>query len=150
MINMRRAIATLMRPTLKRSHGIAIKYHSLTAGVTVDVIATPGSTSATAETQEGMIYSEIVRDLKIDIRDLPFQPQRDDEVTEVDGNGVTQNYLVLKVGGSREVEPDVFNVYHTIHLKKVHGPSSDQVAIGNADGAAYGSREGVAYGSSDR
>ena len=158
---LRNAIRDTLRPVVKRTAGVSVRYFSKADGNTYPldgstITATLDASAADAETDDGIQFTEMVKDFKIDIADLPVFPNDGDVVIVVSGIGIPdQWYQVLRDGGSRSVEPlGNFEDTWRMHTKNIPNPSAELVrsAYGNAGGIVYGNADpsGVGYGSSRR
>ena len=152
---LRTAIRDVLRPVVKSTAGVEVRYFSKAEGTTYPtdgstITATLDAAAADAETSEGIQFTELVKDFKIDVDDLPVFPQSGDTIAVISGQGtVDQVYMVLSTGGQRATEPlGNFEDTWRIHTKNIPNPSQEQVRAmyGNADGIAYGNAGGTAYG----
>ena len=158
---LRSAVRDVLRPVVKATAGVQVRYHSKTDGNTYPldggtITATLDRSAADAETTEGIQFTEMVKDFKIDVADLPVMPQDGDTIMVQEGLGIAdQYYMVLRDGGSRSAEPlGNFEDSWRLHTKNIPNPSAEivQVMYGAADGTAYGNAdpEGTGYGSARR
>ena len=158
---LRNAIRNTLRPVVKSVAGVEVRYFSKVEGQTYPldggtITATLDASAADAETNEGIQFTEMVKDFKIDLADLPVFPQSGDTIAVISGLGMAnQVYMVLSTGGSRSTEPlGNFEDTWRLHTKNVPNPDDEvvQALYGNADGIAYGNADpsGVAYGGARR
>ena len=149
---MRSAITGVLRPVIKSTAGARVRYTSKVSGESYTVIATLDASAADAETQEGIQFTEMVKDFKIDVADLPVYPQDGDEIYVKNAFGVKeQYYMVLGTGGARSTEPlGNFEDTWRIHAKNIPRPEPVQAIYGNSSGNSYGNAAGDDYASSRR
>ena len=158
---LRTAIRDVLRPVVKSTAGVSVRYFSKVDGNTYPldgstITATLDAAKADSETSDGIQFTEMIKDFKIDVVDLPVFPNDGDIVIVVSGLGIPdQWYQVLRDGGNRSSEPlGNFEDTWRLHTKNVPNPSQEDVqsVYGNAGGIAYGNADpsGVGYGSSRR
>ena len=119
-----------------------------------DVVATMANSAAEAELDNGIQFTEQIKDFKIDVADLPVAPSAMDTIDVLkDSEGeeqfgvAEQRYQVLSDGAARAFEP---NDHHEdtwlIHSKNIPGEPETVPAFGNANGDAFGNVAGDIYG----
>ena len=158
---LRHAIRDVLRPVVKSTAGVSVRYFSKADGNTYPldgstITATLDAAEADSETNEGIQFTEMIKDFKIDVADLPVFPNDGDVIVVVEGLGIAdQYYQVLRDGGNRSAEPlGNFEDTWRIHTKNIPNPATEvvQALYGNAAGVAHGNADptGISYGSSRR
>ena len=148
---LRRAIRDVLRPVVKQTAGVSVRYFSVATGQSYNVTATLDDAAGEIDAGEGFTIPFHSGVFKIDRADLPVMPQRLDTI-EWTENGRSEWFQVLSDSAIDAVAPNGnFRDVWRINTKWVPDADVSTSAIyGNADGIAYGAADGTAHGSAGR
>ena len=153
---LRNAIRDTLRPVVKATAGVSVRYHSFVTGDIYSVVATLDDAAGEVETTEGMTIPFHSGVFKIDRLDLPVAPDRRDRIEWIDPDDTTRVewFMILSDGAVDAFAPNGnFRDVWRLNTKWIPNPDAElQSVYGNAGGIAYGNDDpsGVGYGSSRR
>lgn len=121
----RDAIRNVLQPIVfdRSVAGVAVRYHAFVSGDVFYITATMDNSTTEAQTSEGAIFTDILKDWIVracDFEPYSIVPQRRDRIEWVDDDNGTHWFELLELGGQKAVEPySNHGDFYRLHTKEI-------------------------------